>query len=246
LRKQLRLGVHLVEELSPREALLVCWAEQPERNFREAEERTVWLQVVQRRRNVYQQGRQKLVTANLRLVVSIARRYRGHRLSLEDLIQEGNRGLMRAVDKFDCRLGFKFSTYATWWIRQAISRALLSFDHGKEDEARFRNVVPRPETTTPAEEVDRQILKERIDELLRCLSPRDREVIELRFGLGDGRPRTLGEIARRQGLTRERVRQIEARGLERLREGKHWECLGDFGPMHRPSGPAFTSSSGRE
>jgi RNA polymerase primary sigma factor len=124
LRKQLRMGVHLVEELSPREALLDCWAEQAERSIRETKEPTDWVEVVQRRRNVYQHSRQKLATANLRLVVSIARRYQGHKLSLEDLIQEGNQGLMRAVDKFDYRLGFKFSTYATWWVRQAISRAL--------------------------------------------------------------------------------------------------------------------------
>jgi RNA polymerase primary sigma factor len=308
LRKQLRLGVHLIEELSPREPLLDSWVKETERNIRAAEEFANWVQVLQRRRKVYQQCRQELASANLRLVVSIARCYRGHRLSLEDLIQEGNSGLMRAVDKFDYRLGFKFSTYASWWVRQAISQALsetsfagrvpchwpallrriervrseltlknhrqpaaeeiagamkitpgevhtilassrsvLSLNYGEDDEAHFRDMVPRPETATPAEEVDRQLLKERIAQLLRCLPRRDREVIELHFGLEDGRPRTLEEIARRQGLSRERVRQIEARGLERLREGRRWECLGDFVPMHGPSGAAaLTSSSSRE
>jgi RNA polymerase primary sigma factor len=128
----------------------------------------------------------------------------------------------------------------------ASNYSLLSLDYGEVDEACFCDVVPHPETATPADEVDRQFLKERIVQLLRYLPPRDREVIELRYGLRDGRPRTLEEIAERHGLSRERVRQIEARSLKRLRTGKCWECLGDFAPRHCSSDQVLISSSNRE
>jgi RNA polymerase primary sigma factor len=255
------------------------------------EELAGWARVLDRRRVLYQQARQELAAANLRLVVSVAKRYRGLGLPFGDLIQEGNRGLMRAVDKFDYRLGFKFGTYATWWARQGVTRALsetsrtvrapchrvgmvreidrvqgdfllkyrrvptaeevaeelkvtpadvlsilalnhppLSLDdqYGDESEDCFRNCLADQDGPNPAEEADRQLLKERIDELLRSLAPRDREVIELRFGLRDGNPRTLAEVAQVYGITRERARQIEARGLRKLRQPGRRERLAEF------------------
>jgi RNA polymerase primary sigma factor len=257
------------------------------------EELAGWVGVLNQRRTLYQQTRQELASANLRLVVSIAKRYRGWGLSFEDLIQEGNSGLMRAVDKFDHRLGFKFGTYATWWIRQGITRALsdtsrmvrvpchwggmlreverlqadltirnhreptaeeiarelkvtpaevrqlltlgrqpLSLDnqYGGEEEQTFHTILADSETADPAEEAHRRLLKERVAELLRGLPARDREVIELRYGLRDGSPRTLDEVARVYGLTRERIRQIEARGLQKLRQPERQERLAEFAP----------------
>jgi RNA polymerase primary sigma factor len=245
------------------------------------DELTGLLRVIDHRRAAFQEARGRFAEANLRLVVSIAKHYRGQGLSFADLIQEGNRGLMRAVDKFDHRLGWKFGTYATWWIRQGITRALaddsrtvrlpghqqkvlrdlnqvygeLAARHGSEPSAEqlaatlhiapeevrilraagqrhlvsldaplgdemegtFRDCFRTPDAGDPAEDLDRQFLRERVDEALRCLVPRDREVIELRFGLQDGIPRTLREVAKRYGLTRERVRQIVTRALEKLR-----------------------------
>jgi RNA polymerase primary sigma factor len=249
------------------------------------------LVVLDQRREVYQQARRELAEGNLRLVVSIAKRYRGRGLSFGDLIQEGNRGLMRAVDKYEHRLGFKFGTYATWWIRQGITRALadhgrtvrvpchqvsmlaaiervrgeLAIRNGKEptveeiaanlgltpEETQSLRVVARhplslheplgedgertmedflgsPESITPSQTVDRHLLRERIGEVLRSLTPREREVIELRFGLRDGRPRTLDEVARCYGITRERIRQIEARGLLKLRQPVRSQRLAGF------------------
>jgi RNA polymerase primary sigma factor len=243
------------------------------------------------RRERYQQARRELAEGNLRLVVSIAKRYRGRGLSFADLIQEGNRGLMRAVDKYEHRLGFKFGTYATWWIRQGITRALadhartvrvpchqvgtlaaiervrgeLSVRIGREpsveeiaaalgvtpEETQSLRVVSRhpvslheplggdgeraledflddPDACSPGTTVDQHLLRERISEVLRSLTPREREVIELRFGLRDGHPRTLEEVARAYGITRERIRQIEARGLLKLRQPLRRERLADF------------------
>jgi len=243
------------------------------------------------RRELYQQARGELAECNLRLVVSIAKRYRGRGLSFNDLIQEGNRGLMRAVDKYDHRLGFKFGTYATWWIRQGITRALADhartvrvpchqvgvlaaiervrgeylIEHGREptaedialtlgttsDEIRSLRLVGRHplslsdplekdgerplvdflkdrELTSPSQTVDQNLLKERIGEVLKSLAPREREVIELRFGLRDGHPRTLDEVARSYGITRERIRQIEARGLVKLRQPLRSQRLAGF------------------
>ncbi len=239
------------------------------------------LKVIRRRQAHYQHLRSELAEGNLRLVVSIAKKYRGRGLSFADLIQEGNRGLMRAVDKFEHRMGFKFGTYATWWIRQGIQRALadnartvrvpchqvsllaaiervrgeLIVQTGKEptiediamilgtsaDEAKALRAVARQPlslhepmgddaeralseflddraTASPGENVDATLLKERIAEVLRSLSPREREVIELRFGLKDGHPHTLDEVAQTYGITRERIRQIEARSLSKLRQ----------------------------
>jgi RNA polymerase primary sigma factor len=247
--------------------------------------------VLQARQIRYQKTRRELAEANLRLVVSIAKRYRSRGLPFADLIQEGNRGLMRAVDKYEHRLGFKFGTYATWWIRQGITRALadhartvrvpchqvgmlaaiervrgeLTVSSGREpsveeistvlgvkpDETRSLRVVGRHPISlhepvggegeraleeflsdhgaiNPGQHVDQRLLRERITEVLRSLAQREREVIELRFGLRDGQPRTLDEVAKVYGITRERIRQIEARGLLKLRQPLRSQRLAEF------------------
>jgi RNA polymerase primary sigma factor len=252
------------------------------------------LKVISKRRQAFQRIRGELAEANLRLVVAIAKRYRGRGLSFADLIQEGNRGLMRAVDKFEHRLGFKFGTYATWWIRQGIQRALadhartvrvpchqvsvlsaiervrgeLLAKHGREPavediaavlglsahETRSLRAVARQPVSlheslgddadrsladflddqsagSPGDNVDQMLLRERIGEVLRSLTPREREVIELRFGLKDGQPRTLDEVAKCYGITRERIRQIEARSLFKLRQPLRSRRLADFSEM---------------
>jgi RNA polymerase primary sigma factor len=249
------------------------------------------VRVVDQRWTEYQKARRELAEGNLRLVVSIAKRYRGRGLSFGDLIQEGNRGLMRAVDKYEHRLGFKFGTYATWWIRQGITRALadhsrtvrvpchqvsmlaaiervrgeLSVQNGREpsveeiaaalgmtpeDTRSLRLVARHPlslheplgedgersledflgdaDSSNPSHTADQHLLRERISEVLRSLTPREREVIELRFGLKDGQPRTLDEVARSYGITRERIRQIEARGLLKLRQPVRSQRLAGF------------------
>jgi RNA polymerase primary sigma factor len=249
------------------------------------------VRVVRRRHGAYQQARSELAEANLRLVVAIAKRYRGRGLAFADLIQEGNRGLMRAVDKFEHRLGFKFGTYATWWIRQGIQRALadnartvrvpchqigllaaidrvrgeLMGETGREpsveeiaktlgstvEETRSLRAVSRHPVSiheplgddaerslgdflndhsaaNPGLDADQHLLKERIAEVLRSLTPREREVIELRFGLKDGQPRTLDEVAKCYGITRERIRQIEARSLVKLRQPLRSQRLAAF------------------
>jgi RNA polymerase primary sigma factor len=255
------------------------------------DEFNAFVKVLRKRRLAYQRVRRELAEANLRLVVSIAKNYRNRGLPFADLIQEGNRGLMRAVDKYEWRLKFKFGTYATWWIRQGITRAL--HDHArtvrvpchqigmlakierkrsemsaatgrdptneelaialgtKADETRSLRVVGRHpvslhepiggegeraledflsdhQTVNPGEHVDQGLLKDRIHEVLRSLAPREREVIELRFGLKDGTPKTLDEVARLYGITRERIRQIEARGLLKLRQPTRSQRLEEF------------------
>jgi len=258
-----------------------------------SEELTGLIGVQRRRHERYQHARRAMAEGNLRLVVSIAKRYRGRGLAFADLIQEGNRGLMRAVDKYEHRMGFKFGTYATWWIRQGITRALadhartvrvpchqvgtlaaiervrgeLTAGIGREptieeiadtlgvtaEETRSLRVVARhpvslheplggegeralgdflddPSVMTPGDTVDQHLLRERIDEVLRSLTTREREVIELRFGLRDGQPKTLDEVARTYGITRERIRQIEARGLIKLRHPARSQRLQGFAP----------------
>jgi RNA polymerase primary sigma factor len=249
------------------------------------------VRVLRKRRAAYQSVRKELAEANLRLVVSIAKNYRNRGLPFGDLIQEGNRGLMRAVDKYEWRLEFKFGTYATWWVRQGITRALhdnartvrvpchqislmakaeklrgeLTAATGREptneelaesldvkvEDVRSLRVVGRAPVSlndaiggdgeraledflsdahavSPGDDADFGLLRERLAEVLRSLAPREREVIELRYGLKDGTPRTLDEVARQYGITRERIRQIEARGLLKLRQPNRAERLEEF------------------
>src|SRR5579875_175732 len=312
--RRLRKAVRLAEELSPRIDLLDRWVDElreisqqmdqlerkkDAKQLRELilevrsspEDLAKLVRVLEHRRCEYQKARRELAEGNLRLVVSIAKRYRSRGLPFSDLIQEGNRGLMRAVDKYEHRLGYKFGTYATWWIRQGITRALadhartirvpchqvgtlaavervrgeLSIQQGREptveeiaavigvspEETQSLRIVSRhpvslheplggdgeraledflddPDAANPGQQVDQHLLRERIAEVLRSLTPREREVIELRFGLKDGQPRTLEEVARTYGITRERIRQIEARGLLKLRQPLRSQRLAEF------------------